>query len=151
MVEKDAIEHHGIKGMKWGVRRTKVELQSKGVTLDGERSVVTLHPTTGKVVSASPNLRSKPTDDAVAASLTKARIKTQSLDVVSNKELQHLVNRMNLEQQYARLSTSAVSDGQRRVKNILAVGNTANEIMKFKNSPAGKSMAVAFKAAKVVA
>jgi hypothetical protein len=154
MTEKNALEHHGIKGMRWGVRRNKIELQSKGVTIDGERSTVTLHPQTGRIVTASPNLRGKPAEDAVKAKVAKARVKSQSLDALSNQELQHLVNRMNLEQQYSRLTIqekSALTSGHKRVKDVLALGKTVDEAIKFKNSPTGQALSIAIKAAKVVA
>jgi hypothetical protein len=146
------LEHHGIKGMKWGVRRNKVELQTKGVNIDGERSTVTLNPKTGRIVSASPTLRAKPSEDAVRAKVAKARVKSQSLDTLSNQELQQLVNRMNLEQQYSRLVTNpqsgaSLSEGHKKVKEILGLGNTVNEAIKFKNSPAGKALSLALKTA----
>lgn len=72
----DFLSHYGIKGMKWGVRRK--------------------HP------SAS----HPPSEDHAKATASKEKIKAAGgTHPLSNQELQHLVNRMNLEKQYSTLST----------------------------------------------
>lgn len=80
--------HYGVKGMKWGVRRPQ------------EVSVKT-RP--GKLVKTSGGKFHGPSEDAVQARVSKQKVKSSSIDSLSNKELQALVNRMNLEQQYDRL------------------------------------------------
>lgn len=70
----DVLSHYGVKGMKWGVRR-----------------------------------KSRQTDpasaDAVRVGGVHARVKTQkTTKILSNQELQDAINRMNLEQQYTKLS-----------------------------------------------
>lgn len=62
-VGKDFIEHHGVKGQRWGVRRSKRQLRRQAQARTGK-----------------------------------------SVKDLSNEELQTLVTRMNLEQQYSRLS-----------------------------------------------
>lgn len=72
----EVLAHHGIKGMKWGVRR--------------------------KNPSGEP-----PSEDAAKANASRAKAKTSSTDVLSDEELRKLVNRMNLEQQYADLTAKS--------------------------------------------
>ena len=91
------LEHHGIKGMHWGVRK---DTSSGG---GGGR----------------PAGRSNISIDAAKAATTKARISTGGTHAVSNQDLQHLVNRMNLEQQYSRLTTSSSTTGKSYVQNFL--------------------------------
>lgn len=99
----DFFAHHGIKGMKWGVRRSNPSHVSSG----------------GK--SHAKNMANV-SEDAAKANAAKAKIKTSGgTHTLSNQELQHLVNRMNLEQQYSRLSTQAgrKNAGSKFAKEIL--------------------------------
>lgn len=66
---EDVLAHFGIKGMKWGTRRSKAEL----------------HP------------------DATRAHAARKKAKKHGSSSLSNEELQTLITRMNLEQQYSRL------------------------------------------------
>lgn len=78
ILEKNAgkqIKQHGVKGQRWGVRRSRKELES-----------------------SSP--------DADKAKSHAARVRKGNTDPLSNKELQELVTRMNLEKQFTSLSVS---------------------------------------------
>jgi len=95
---EETLAHFGIKGMKWGVRRPvgssgRVEGGAHGSSSDAER-----------------------------AKEYHTRAKTQGTHVLSNQELQHLTNRLNLEQQYSRLTStgSRTSKGAKFAKEILA-------------------------------
>lgn len=93
----DFLEHIGVKGMKWGVRRK-------------DRPVVIVHP------SADANR---------AHTLANKARQTGGIHSLSNKELQDLVTRMNLEQQYSRLDTgptSKVDKGRKFVAQTTADG-----------------------------
>lgn len=96
------LAHFGIKGMKWGVRRTPVELGRTVVTQKkpGQR----LQAEGGKGISAHP--------DAKKAAASRQRAKGSTTDALSTKELKELVTRMNLEQQYSDLSVKATARGK---------------------------------------
>lgn len=83
------IEHYGVKGQKWGVRKKP-----------GSTSL---------------------SDDAAKALASKSKIKTQGLSSLSNKELQDYITRVNLEQNYKRLSSTSTfkSSGQKFVVETL--------------------------------
>lgn len=72
------LSHFGVKGMRWGVRRSEAELHGGG----------------SHHVS----------DDHANAANAKAKAKKHGVKSLSNKELQDMINRMNLEQQYARVA-----------------------------------------------
>lgn len=108
------LAHYGVLGMKWGVRKDK---------------------SAGKAAAG--------TSDDVARVLDSAKkVKQGGTKTLSNKELQELVTRMNLEQQFARLTAeqrkSKITKGKKFVSGVLATGKTVNEVMAFANSPAGK-------------
>lgn len=111
------LAHFGKKGMKWGVRRSDAQLgktTSPGVSEDKARAI------------------------AVSTKVGKSR-NTSSL---SNKEMQDLITRMNLEQQYSRLTNkpSKTEKGFNAVKKTLEVANTANQVISLLNSPTGKML-----------
>lgn len=70
---EEALAHYGIKGMKWGVRRKNPSASEPG------------------------------SEDSERAEAAKSKAKAKGSKALSNRELQDLINRMNLEQQYERL------------------------------------------------
>ena len=100
------LEHFGIKGMKWGVRKDPVD-----VTVDSRRP--------GRRVKASGGQNQPAHEDAIRSAAVRQRAKASTLDSVSTKDLQELVNRMNLEQQYSKLSANKTSPGRKIVNEIL--------------------------------
>jgi len=111
-----SLEHYGIKGMRWGIRRSDDELAK----LAG-----------GQVESA----------DAAKARQTITKIqKAKSLSAVSDAELSQLVNRMNTEKRFveAKAASSVLAKGQSKIKTVLNLGDTANAVIRFADSPAGK-------------
>lgn len=103
MSREQFLAHYGVKGMRWGRRKGN----SKGS-------------------NASTSTKSGPdSEDAAAAKKVKAKASAKGVDSLSNKEMQTLVTRMNLEQQYSKLNspTPSTNKGAAFAKNLLA--NTA--------------------------
>lgn len=124
----DVLAHFGIRGMKWGVRRSR----GADGTVGGEHGNST-------------------SNDAERAKEYHQRAKTSGLHTLSNQELQHLISRMNLEQQYSKLEapTSTGGDkirkGQKFIREALGVARTAQEIHGLVNSPLMKDIKKATK------
>ena len=79
--------------------------------------------------------------DSKLASATQSKINNGGVRTVSNQELQHLVNRLNLEKQYSQLQTnnkSSIDEGHKFVKSLLEKGETIERARKFMASPTGK-------------
>lgn len=130
--EVDAfLEHHGIKGMKWGVHRSRQPEKVRVTTKRGAR------------VKAKGGTGQKPSDDAIKVAIAKQKARKSSTDALSNKELKLLVERMNMEQQYSKLTAkpSRVKTGHDKVKSILSAGQTVNSAIAFATSPAGRAIA----------
>jgi hypothetical protein len=107
------LEHYGIKGMRWGRRRASLDSGSSSTSS----------------VKATPIEKPKASADASAVSTYKSRVAAGGVDALSTKELQQLVNRQNLEQQYAKLNPAPVSAGQKfmteTLPTLIGVGSTA--------------------------
>lgn len=120
----EAVEHHGIKGMKWGSRKSKTVGKVSETNVGGKKSKVLLKITDkGKVVSGKGGAHSPSSHDAANATAYAQIAKTSGTHALSNHELQHLVNRMNLEQSYSRLASSKSSPAAKGAKfaaNLLA-------------------------------
>lgn len=102
------LQHHGIKGMKWGVRRSEEELQRARGRVDSASNIVKESKNINKSVG---NIRTT--------------AKKKDLSEMSDDELRKRVNRLNMEQQYSMLSSAQTSKGQSYVNNILEIGGSA--------------------------
>lgn len=117
----DEVIHYGVLGMKWGKRKDK-----------GTSAVTT----TPKVDNRS--------DDAKAAQSAYQKSRQSGISSLSNKELQSLNERMNLEANYKRLTTqgtpekSAVDKGMAVFNAIKKTVDIANDVHRSYNSPAVK-------------
>lgn len=112
----DFFEHFGVKGMHWG-RRKADSVPAGKVTVDQKKPGAKVQAAGGKGFTAHP--------DAVKAAAAKQVAKNSSTDALSTQELQHLVSRMNLEQQYSKLSSGQTSAGRKFVNDLLL--NTAKQ------------------------
>lgn len=142
---ENELMHWGIKGMKWGVRRyqnkdgsltpagkkrydkemaklkeeekiakNKLRTQAKLNKLDEKRKEIEALKR-GKPIAKSTNQHSKP-----------------SVKGMSDEELRQTVNRLLMEQQYAKLNPQQVSAGQKFVKKVMndVVAPAATEVGK---------------------
>lgn len=100
-VVEDILTHYGVKGMKWGVRRS-----SKS--------------------SSTPKPRHA---DAVRANASYQKAKTKGSAALSNKELKDLNERIRLEQQFRQLDPQTTNAGKKfvaqQMKNIAGMVVTA--------------------------
>lgn len=97
----DFIKHYGTKGMKWGVRKKS---SSSAVT---DRRGNPIRTTNSRLAT-----------DAVRTRVNQSIAKKRGTDVLSTKELQDLVTRLNLEKQYDQLNPIEKTAGQ-QAANIL--------------------------------
>lgn len=84
------LQHYGILGMKWGVRRSRKELE-----------------------------RERKQRNASEDSKKAAKNKKRDISELSNEELRELNNRMQLERQYRDLTKSEIGPGKRFAQEVL--------------------------------
>lgn len=136
MVVEEILEHYGVKGMKWGIRKGKWGRKAK-IEKNG------------------------PANDAKSAHRSYVRAKNSGVEALTTKELRALNERLQLEKKYTELSynPSRLEKGQQVVKRILGIGTQIKEVHEFANSPTGIEMqarlgsktAIATKAARAAA
>lgn len=121
--DDNELYHHGIKGMKWGVRRTPAQLghDTGGVDLQKAKKKVDAANT---IVNETRNINNN-----VSKKQSKKVQKQKMAEVksMSDKELRERVNRLNMEQQYMRMSSEQMNVGRANVNSVLNnVGTVVN-------------------------
>lgn len=96
----DWLSHHGIKGMRWGVRRTAEELGH-------------VTESAGKIASTASE-RAKRRNRGVSPEVKK----------MSDEELRSRLNRINMERQYSDLTRKDTSKGFDTAKDVLAIAGS---------------------------
>lgn len=95
--------HHGIKGMKWGVRRTPEQLGHRREKRDEMKN---------RIVRSSGS----------RSSSTLKRARGENINKLSNQQLKDYNERLNLEQNFARLTEGRVKQGKDWVAKTILSG-----------------------------
>lgn len=113
------LSHHGIKGMKWGVRRSEAEL----ARARGESP---------KTSSAKSKKIGGIFKKKSSATKSEAKPKSKNISEMSDDELRGMVNRLQLEKQYRDLSPKQVSKGKAFYDKYVApaVADTVRNVAK---------------------
>lgn len=106
-VVEDILEHHGIKGMHWGIRRDR----SSRVTVSNKRIGKGLKTTGGYGHPATP--------DAVRTAKIGRVGQKSGYKALSDEELKTYTTRVNLEQNAKRLSFESSNPGKKFVLKLL--------------------------------
>jgi len=107
------LQHYGVKGMKWGVRRNR---PTSPVTT---QSVVNAGLRGKTKVKAKGGVAHPATQDAIKAAELKRKHQKSGPAALSNNELRDLATRMQLEQQVKVLNAQSKSSGKKFVKDTL--------------------------------
>lgn len=104
----DVLEHFGVKGMRWGVRRSE-----SSVTVSDRK----------KKLKTSGGVRRPAHPDAVRARTIGQVGKKSGLKALSNQELQTYAQRLQLEQNVKRLNYNEMNIGRKFVANLTGKGS----------------------------
>lgn len=136
VITERELYHHGVKGQKWGVRKSRTSSGGSG----WKKAAKIISPVgyaaakgikkaaNSKKGRSARNVYRNMTGSKRSAAMTKYRKK--NIDGMSDADLRKAVNRMNLEQQYRNLTKSDFMKGQRAASNILKYSSTAKRFKK---------------------
>lgn len=119
-VVDDVLKHYGVRGMRWGVNRS-----SGGSGGPGPKSVQLTQK--GTKLTSKGGSNHVPAHEALQAAAYAQKAKKSGTHSLTNEQLRLVVNRMNLEQQYSKLSANS---GQRNAGAKFAsdiLGNVAKQ------------------------
>ncbi len=128
----DELYHHGVKGMKWGVRRTKAELgyktspKKKKRSPNDESAFTKNMKKAGKAIgTAASNANAKHKEKKEEKRRIKdardrnKKLKTKPISDMTDEELRQKIQRIQLENQYRSLNPKKVSAGEKFAKSVL--------------------------------
>lgn len=134
----EILAHYGVVGMKWGVRRdhgggdgsvsSRAAAAVRGTRDKIKKDIaertsteLTVRAKAGRHVQVVGGTKRLPHDDAISARSAEQIAKKNTLDALSNQQLQHLVTRMNLEQQYRNLAgkETRATPGEKFAKKLI--------------------------------
>ena len=112
VMKPDELQHHGVKGMRWGVRKDR---GSSGGTKNKQNGS-SRFSTVKKKYRSTRNAWRNLTGSRKSAALKKYRGK--NIDGMSDEDLRNAVNRMNMEKQYRSLTKMDFYRGKRIVDTM---------------------------------
>lgn len=156
LMHADDLEHSGVKGMKWGVRKEQFQsnMHERRVSTEAARrelrpaQSVRAYPTIGTSKKTKATVATKggedhpPTDDAIKVAAARQKLKKSGVHALSNNELRDVATRLNLENQVMTLeSKRPKSLGRKFVDSILGNKQTQQKIGAGVGALAAKKLA----------
>jgi hypothetical protein len=130
----EVLAHYGVRGMKWGVRR-----RSPGA------STVEVATPAGRGVQTRGGSGQRASEDAVRAAIAKQKARKSTVSSLSNRELQDLVTRLQLEQNFDRLRPRRPSEQVVKFISDTLVGVGKDEASKYARQAVTNQIAGALK------
>lgn len=120
------LSHYGVKGQKWGVRRSSKSAKVKVTnSASGKSAEITYNPRKTTVNASTGEIS---TSSKKELKSIKAQVGKNKLKLMSDDELKGRINRLKMEQEYQKLTAASESPGKKLVKKILA--DTGNQLAK---------------------
>lgn len=121
-MQEISLNHHGVKGMKWGVRR--FQKKDGSLTSAGKK----------RYASSSPKKVSKPSSES--------KQEKKTVKDLSDEELRKRITRLQLEKQYKDLQPQKISAGKKFVDSVIipAVNESAKNVLRDFLTKQGKEL-----------
>ncbi len=118
------LEHYGIKGMRWGVHRANPEPVAPTAT-----SHVPARARAKTKIKTEGGENHPAHEDAIKVAKAQAKLKKSGSAALSNKELQDVATRLQLERNVHQLvgASKTTTRGRKFVKNLTGLGKEAND------------------------
>lgn len=115
------LAHHGVKGMKWGVRKKRQSRVDTSAVNELARrkneNIGMLDPSSlGPKKSNNPNIGMP--DPSTVGRSSGGLVRRPNTAYLTDKQLQDTINRMRLDQQYAELTAPKMSPGKKWLKGL---------------------------------
>lgn len=152
-MENVELQHHGTKGMKWGVRR--YQNKDGSLTPDGKKrygigQYIKNYKTKKKRKQALEKAREvRKTKQEEAKELEEKRSKLlkstdaselyKNRDLLTTAEINERLMRLDTERRLSQVAESTKTSGMDRVNKALAIGKKINEVYEFTNTPMMKA------------
>ena len=124
---ENELKHYGVLGMHWGVRRySTVKGTNPKAKKKSSRAEESELKKTKKGIDSAKSItdEAKNINRVIDKNRKPKTTKTDDLSKMSDQELRDRVNRMNMEQQYNRLSSKDVESGRSYVSDTLEVAGS---------------------------
>lgn len=127
-MDTNELQHHGIKGMKWGVRRTDAQLGNAS-SKTKKKSFFKKNDVKGKEPE-----KKKDSKEDIAAKKTEilksrsAKKIYENADLFTDAELQSAYNRLQLERNIAGLAPKEIKKGEKFVDSTIKWGRKINDV-----------------------
>lgn len=130
--------HHGIKGMRWGIRR--FQKKGGGLTPAGKKRYSGKDDDSDTKSETKSEPESNEARRARALKSTNASEIYKNRDVLTTAEIRERMDRINVETQLHAMSEKSKKTGMDYVNKALQVGRKMNEVYEFTNTPMMKAV-----------
>lgn len=126
--------HYGVKGMKWGIRRTPAQLGH--VVSSGAKRVKNVVSNVTSKRKAKKKREAEEDVEQKKERIVKSRSARQlykNADLFTTQELQNAYNRLNLERNIANIAAAEKSAGRRYVDGYINVARKTGDVLQATN------------------